>query len=244
VTALSDVPINSYCWLLGAVALFVLGSKSLIGYRKSRGQLAKYMTWFGFVFVISLLAFSVPSFFTLDINILHKTYSVGEFFFFGGMVTQAAILWCLVLRPYMSVYIVTLSVAVMGLITWLYDVTHTRLSLSHGFVTYLDPRVSTWVIILMMIGLFVPVGVYFIRAASHQLGTKATVTSFVLGTMYAGFGLSAASQELINGQIISPLSAIVNLIISGMLLVALVLPWQLSVKLPAPVRGVVTPHAT
>jgi len=55
--------------------------------------------------------------------------------------------------------------------------------------------------------------------------------------MYAGFGLSAASQELINGQIVSPSSAIVDLIISGMLLVALVLPWQLSVKLPAQLKS-------
>jgi hypothetical protein len=221
--------------------LFALGVKSLIGYRKSQGQLAKYMAWFGFVFVIALLAFSIPSSFTLNPSTLRITYLVGEFFFFGGMVTQAAILWCLVLRPYFSIYHVTLPVAALGLVSWLYDVPHSRLSLSHNFITYLDTRFSTWVIVVMMIGLFVPVGLYFIRATAHQIGPKATVTSFVLGMMYAGFGLSAASQELISGQIVSPSSAITDIIISAMLLIALVLPWQLSVRLPGQVESLV-PH--
>ena len=55
--------------------------------------------------------------------------------------------------------------------------------------------------------------------------------------MYAGFGLSAASKELISGQIVSPSSAIPDIIISAMLLTALVLPWQLSVKLPEQVAA-------
>jgi len=198
------------------------------------------MTWFGFVFVLSLLAFSIPSFFTLDTGVLHNTYSIGEFLFFAGMITQAAIMWCLILRRYFSVYLVIVPAALLSLATWLYDVPRSRFSMSHGFIAYSDPKLSTWIIIIMMLGLFVPVGVYFIRAARRQIGAKATVTSFVLGMMYAGFGLSAASQELINGQIVSPASAIVNIIISAMLLVALVLPWHLSVTLSAPVRSPAT----
>jgi len=232
VTSLSDIPINSFCWLLGAITLFVLAIKSLVGYRKSRGQLAKYMAWFGFVFGISLITFSVPSLFSLDPGTLRTSYIIGEFFFYIGMVTQAAIMWCLVLRRYFSIYYVTVPVATLVLAAWLYDIPRVRLSLAHNFITYYDPRPIPWAIIMLMIGLFVPVGAYFIRAASRQIGPKATVTSFVLGMMYVGIGLSTGSEELVTGQIISPASAIVNILISAMLLIALVMPWQLKVMLP------------
>jgi hypothetical protein len=237
VTPLSDIPINAYCWFLGAITLFVLGVKSLVGYRKTHVQLTKYMTWFSAVFFISLIAFSVPALFTLDPDNLRTTYLVGEFFFYAGMVTQAAIMWCLVLRRHFSIYYVTVPVAALALVAWLYDIPHSRLSLAHNFITYLDPQPVPWVITMMMTGLFVPVGVYFLRAAFRQTGVKATVISFVLGMMYVGIGFSTGSQELINGQIISPASAIVNLIISAMLLTALVMPWQLSVKLPGQVES-------
>ena len=94
-----------------------------------------------------------------------------------------------------------------------------------------------------MILLFVPVGVYFIRAASWQTGLKATVTSFVLGMMYAGIGLSVASEELIARQLLTPASAIVNLLIAAMLLTALSAPWQAGVKLPEQVQASVPPPA-
>ena len=231
-TPFSDIPINAYCWFLGAITLFVLGVKSLVGYRKTHVQLTKYMAWFSATFFVSLIFFSVPALFTLDPDKLRTTYVAGEFFFYIGMVTQAAIMWCLVLRRYFSIYYATVPVTLLALAAWLYDASHSRLSLAHNFITYLDPRPVPWVITLMMLGLFVPVGIYFIRAASGQTGIKATAISFVLGMMYVGIGFSTGSQEVINGQIISPASAIVNLIISAMLLTSLVMPWQLGVKLP------------
>jgi hypothetical protein len=214
------------------ITLFVLTIKSLAVYHKSRDQLAKYITWFGATFGICLIAFSVPSFFTLDPNTLRTSYLIGEFFFYMGMVTQAAIVWCLVLRRYFSVYYITTPIAVAGFGAWAYDISRAKLSLAHNFITYLLPTPTTWVIIIMMLTLFVPVGLYFIRAAHKQVGLKAIMTSYMLGTMYAGIGLSTSSQELFTRQIISPSSAIVNIVISALLLFALVMPWQLGFRMP------------
>lgn len=194
------------------------------------------MAWFSWVFLPSLLAFSVPALFTLDPGILHTTSLIGEFFFFMGFVAQAAILWCLILRRYFSIWYVTVPVALTGLVCWLYDIPNSRLVLEDNFINYYDPRAVSIVIAILMVGLFVPVGIYFIRAASFQNGMKATATSFMLGLMYVGIGLSTASQELIARQLLTPYSAVVNLIIAAFLLTALLLPWKLSVKLPAPVQ--------
>ena len=240
-TALSDIPLNAYCWGLGAVTIGVLGVKSVMGYYKTRGQLSKYMIWFSVVFFVALMAFSLPAFFTLDHGILRTTYLIGEFFFWAGLVTQAAILWCLILRQYFSVYYAVVPVAITALGCWLYDVSRARLSLEQGFINYYDPLITTFVIAMLVIILFVPVGIYFMRAASHQRSVKATATSFVLGMMYAGIGLSLASEEVISGQIVTPASAVVNIIISAMLLTSLLLPWRLSVKLPEQVQAPVSP---
>jgi hypothetical protein len=241
-TPLADIPLNSWCWLLGAASLVVLGTKSVIGYRKSRGELAKYMAWFSWVFLPCLLAFSVPALFTLDPDILRITSLIGEFFFFMGLVTQAAILWCLILRRYFSIWYATMPVAIIGIACWLYDVPRSQLTLEHNFINYYDPRAVSIIIAILMVSLFVPVGIYFIRAAGKQSGAKATVTSFALGMMYVGIGLSTASEELLARQLLTPYSAIVNLLIAAMLLVALILPWRLTVKLPAPIQAAAPPN--
>lgn len=236
-TPLADIPLNTWCWGLGAITLIVLGVKSVRGYRKSRGQLTKYMAWFSWVFLPCLLAFSLPAVFTLDPDVLRITSLVGEFFFFAGLVTQAAILWCLILRRYCSIYLVTVPVGLIGLACWLYDVGHSKLVVGDNFINYYDPRVISFVIAILMIGLFVPVGIYFLRAASLQVGAKATVTSFMMGLMYVGIGLSTGSQEIFSRQLVTPTAAIINLGIAVLLLFALLMPWQLGVKLPGQVQA-------
>ncbi len=61
--------------------------------------------------------------------------------------------------------------------------------------------------------------------------------------MYAGMGLSIASQEIVSRQLVTPSAAVVDLIIGLMLFIALIIPWRLSVKLPAPVQTAVPPPA-
>lgn len=243
-TSLADIPVNTWCWGLGSIVLVVLGLKSVIGYRKFRGQLTKYMVWFSLVFLPCLLAFSVPALFTLDPGILRTTSLIGEFFFWAGLVTQAAILWCLILRRYFSIYYATVPVAIVGLACWLYDTSRSWLFLSHGFINYYDPRIISFVIATMMVALFVPVGMYFIRAASEQAGLKATATSLALGMMYVGIGLSSASEEVFSKQLITPASAVFNLFIAVIVLAALVMPWRLSVRLPAQVQATAPPKPT
>jgi hypothetical protein len=51
--------------------------------------------------------------------------------------------------------------------------------------------------------------------------------------MYVGIGLSIASEEVIARQLLTPAASIVDLLIGVMLLTALILPWRLSVNLPA-----------
>lgn len=240
-TPLSDIPINTWTWGVGSAALVVLGIRSTVGYRRSRGQLSKYMAWFSWIYLPCLLAYAIPAIFTLDPETLRRASLVGEFFFWIGFVVQAAILWCLILRRYCSIYAVTVPVAIIGLACFLYDIPTSRIVLSDNFINYYPPRIVSLATAGLMTVLFVPVGIYFIKAASWQSGAKATVTSFVMGMMYAGMGLSIASQEIISKQLVTPSAAVVDLIIGLMLFTALVIPWNLSVKLPAQVQTSVPP---
>lgn len=232
-TALSDIPLNTWCWGVCSITLIVLGVKSTVGYHRSRVQLTKYMAWFSWVFLACLLAFAIPPIFTLDNRVLLISSFVGEIFFWAGLVTQAAILWCLILRRYVSIYYATVPVALIGTACWIYNLPSESVALSNNFITYYEMTIVSFAIGFLMTVLFVPVGIYFIRAASWQSGAKATVTSFVLGMMYVGIGLSVASEELIARQLVTPASAWVNILIGVLLFGALVAPWRLSVSIPA-----------
>lgn len=206
-TPLNDIPLSSISWLIGAVALLILGIKSLFGYRHSRIELSKYITWFSLIVSLALFFFSVPSFFTLNLNTLRPLDMIGEGFFYGGMISQAAIVWCLILRSRVPMYVLTIPAGLISLASWLYAIPHATIHFSsHNFITYLDPRFSTLVIAGLMIFLFVPVGVYFLRLAPRQSGFKAVMNSVVFGVVYLGIGLTNGGFEIATGQVMTPKS--------------------------------------
>ncbi len=161
-TPLSDIPINTWTWGIGSAALVVLGIRSSVGYHRLRGQLSKYMAWFSWIYLPCLLAFAIPPIFTLDPDILRKASLVGEFFFWIGFVTQAAILWCLILRRYFSIYYATVPTALIGLACFIYDIPRSHTVVSGNFINYYEPRIVSLTVAVLMIALFVPVGAYFI----------------------------------------------------------------------------------
>src|SRR5680860_330710 len=128
-TPIDQIPINSLAWTFGVIACLALTIRSFIVYRRAYSQLTKYMCWFGVLITISLVFFGLPAFFTLDNQLLHWSYIIGEFFMYLGFIPQAAILWSLVLRRY-SVYAVTIPVAIIGLATWLYATPNSALHLN------------------------------------------------------------------------------------------------------------------
>jgi hypothetical protein len=209
--SLSDVPLNSITWLIGALACFALGYRSLVNYRRSRNELSKYLTWFGFLMGIGQAWLALPSFFTLDPDVLQTTYLIGELWIYASAVAQAGILWCLILRSRLSVYAATIPIAILGAAAWLYAIPRSTLEFSDNFIVYKDPTFSTIVIGVVLIGLFVPVGIYFIRSASQQEHTKAILTSLTLGLVYIGVGFFTGGIELLTGQVITPVSAIGDL---------------------------------
>ncbi len=211
-TALTDIPIDSISFLIGALACLVLGGKSLSRYRRSRDQLSKYMAWFALLTGIALAMFSMPSFFTLNPTALLFWGVAGEFPFFGGMVAQAAIMWFLILRRRMSLYLLTVPVAIIGLAASIYATGHTELIVSDNFVTFLNPRFTTLTIAVLMLGLFGPVGVYFLRMAPQQTSFKAMLNAVSLSGAYLGVGVIGAGFEIITGQIMTRTSVISNTI--------------------------------
>ncbi|HVI60623.1 MAG TPA: hypothetical protein VM535_00520 [Candidatus Saccharimonadales bacterium] len=210
--ALPDVPFNSIVWLMGASACFMLGYRSLASYRRSKNELSLYLTWFGLLMGTGQLFLAIPPFFTLDTDFLHKAYIVGEFWIYGSAVAQAAILWCLILRSRVPRYAVTLPIVIIGFASWLYAVPRSTLEITHdNFIIYRDPLLSTIIIGVVLISLFVPVGVYFLRSASKQAHLKAMLTSLSLGVVYIGIGVFTGGIELLVGYVITPRSAIFDL---------------------------------
>ena len=220
--ALSDVPLNSFVWTMGSIACFMLFYRSYASYRRSRNELSKYLAWFGLLMGIGQALLALPSFITLDTDVLRITYLMAEFMIYGSAVAQAAVLWCLVLRSHVSIYAATVPIGLLGLASWLYAIPRSTLEISDGFINYRDPAFSTAVIGLVLMGLFIPVGIYFLRSARQQTDTKAILTSLTLGLVYIGVGFFTGGIELITGQVITPVSAVFDLafftVMAGVLL--------------------------
>ena len=229
-TPLAALPLNSVTWLVGSLACFVLYFRSFMTYRRSANELSKYLAWFAFTMGCGQGLLAVPSFFTLDTGILRTTYLMGEFFVYTSAVAQMAIVWCLLLRSVVPLKVATLFVAAGGSAAWLYAIPNSTLRISDNFITYRDPLFSTIVIGIMLTGLFLPAGFYFLRAATQQSHLKGILTSVVLGLVYIGVGLSTGGVELVAGQVITPISALGDLAFFSILLAVLL--WPRRIKLP------------
>lgn len=232
--ALSTVPLNSVAWLMGSIACLLLGYRSYATYRLSRNELSKYLTWFGLLMGIGQAGLAVPAFFTLDTGTLRTTYLAAEFFIYSSLVAQAAIMWCLLLRARFSIYYAVIPIALAGAVSWLYAVPRSNLRLGgNNFINYRDPTFSTIVIGVMLIGLFVPVGIYFLRSASRQGHAKAILTSLCLGLVYVGIGFFTGGIELLSGQVMTPRSAIFDLAFFFVMFSVLLWPHRALAKVPA-----------
>jgi hypothetical protein len=208
----SDIPLNSITWFMGALACFMLCYRSFTSYRVSRNELSKYVGWFGLFMGIGQSLLALPAFFTLNPDTLRSTYLIGEFFIYCSAVAQAGVLWCLILRTKVSIYYATVPTAIIGLISWLYALPRSTLQFAtNNFINYRDPTFSTIVVGVVLMSLFIPVGIYFLRSASKQTHVKAILTSLSLGVVYVGIGFFTGGIELLVGQVITPRSAIFDL---------------------------------
>jgi hypothetical protein len=232
--ALAEVPFNSVVWLLGCLACFLLCYRSYTTYRISRTELSKYLALFGLLMGIGQAFLAIPSFFTLDPEVLHTGYLIGEFFIYGSAVAQAAILWCLLLRSKVRISAVTLPIALIGAVSWAYAVPRSVLTLgTDNFIEYKDPLASTIVIGLVLVCLFIPVGIYFLRSASEQTHIKPVLTSLCLGLVYVGIGIFTGGIELLAGQVITPRSAPFDLAFFVVMSSVLLWPHRAAAKVPA-----------
>jgi hypothetical protein len=231
--ALSEVPFNSFVWAMGSIACLMLFHRSYASYRRSKNELSKYLAWFGLLMGAGQALLAIPSFFTLDPGTLRITYLMAEFLIYSSAVAQAAILWCLILRSRVSIYAVTVPIGLIGLAAWLYAIPRSTLEISDNFIHYRDPAFSAIVVGLVLVCLFIPVGIYFLRSASQQTDTKAILTSLTLGLVYVGVGFFTGGIELITGQVITPVSAIPDLAFFTVMAGVLLWPHRASVKAPA-----------
>jgi hypothetical protein len=221
-TPLSTIPLNSWTWLLGSLACFMLCYRSYNSYKISKSELSKYIALFGLLMGFGQAWLAVPSFFSLDTNILGVTYRIGELFIYSSAVAQAAIAWCFFMRPYMKLRTVTIPIACIGFVSWLYALPYATLKISNNFINYRDPTFSTLVIAAVLIGLFVPVGIYFLKSAKKEPRLQAKLLASALGLVYIGVGFFTGGVEILSGQVITPRSAIGDLVFfSAMFLVLL-----------------------
>jgi hypothetical protein len=207
-TQFDAIPASSISWLIGATGALIFAVKSFLRYHYSRNELTSYTAWFSLMIGLSLALFSVPSFFTLNPHTLLNIDLVGEAFFYVGLIFEAAIMWCLILRSYWRMRLLTIPVGIIGLAAWLYAIPHARLLVMDNFITGTNPTFTNWATAVLMVGLFVPVGVYFLRQAPRQNGRKAVFTSAVVGMVYLGTGLIAGGFEIITGELMTRTSVI------------------------------------
>lgn len=197
---------------MGSMACLILFIRTYANYRTSKNELSKYLAWFALLMCIGQFLFAAPPFFTLDAGTLRKTYLAGELFVYGSAIAQSALLWCLILRKHLPIYAVTLPVTLVGAVSWIYAVPRSTLGLDAGsFITYRDPTFSTIVAGVVLLGLFIPVGLYFLHSASQQEHPKGVLMSLTLGLVYVGVGCFTGGMELLAGQVMTPRSAVFDL---------------------------------
>lgn len=202
------IPASSISWLIGATGALTFGIKSFVRYHYSRNELTRYTAWFSLMVGLALVLFSVPSFFTLDPRTLLNIDLVGEGLFYVGLIFEAAIMWCLILRSYWPMRWLTVPVGVIGLAAWLYAIPHARILVMNDFITGTNPTFTNWATAALMVGLFVPVGLYFLRQTPRQNGRKAVLTSAVVGLVYVGIGLVAGGFEIVTGELMTRTSVV------------------------------------
>lgn len=205
---LDAIPASSISWLIGAAGALIFGVKSFLRYHYSHTELTKYTAWFSLTIGLALTLFSVPSFFTLNPRTLLNLALTGEAFFYVSLIFEAAIMWCLILRSYCRMRLLTIPVGIIGLAAWLYAIPHARILIMDNFITGTNPTFTNWSTATLMVGLFVPVGVYFLRQAPRQSGRKAVFTSAVVGMVYLGTSLIAGGFEVVTGELMTPTSVI------------------------------------
>ena len=233
-TSPADIPVSSIPWLVGAAGILAIGLKSYVGYRESRIELSKYIAWFALLVGIAMAFFSVPTFFTLNIGILRTYDIIGEAFFYTSMVAQSAIVWFVLLRTRIPVYYLAVPIGLIGLVSWSYNTMRSYMFLSNDFITYHDPRASTLVIAGLMIGLFTPVGIYFLRLAPSQSGLKSRLNAIAFGLVYLGVGFISGGFEIATGQMVTRASAPGLTVFFIILLLAGIWPRRPSAKSPLP----------
>lgn len=230
-TPLSDVPLNSLTWLTGSLACFALCYRSYTQYRHSANELPKYLACFSLAMGIGQGLLAIPAFITLNVGVLRTTYQAGELFVYISMVAQAAIVWCLLLRSKLSLLVTTIPLSIIGLASWLYALPRSTLRLNDsGFIIYRDPLASTIVVGVLLIGLFLPVGLYFLYSATKQTQFRGTLISLVLGVVYIGIGILTGVVELVAGEVVTPGSARGDL--TFFLVLLAVLLWPRHIKMP------------
>ncbi len=219
---------------MGSLACYMLFYRSITSYRVSRNELSKYVAWFGLSMGIGQSLLAMPAFFTLNPDTLRTTYLIGEFFIYCSAVAQSAVLWCLILRTKVPIYYATVPTALVGLASWLYAIPRSTLEFTaNNFINYRDPTFSTIVVGVVLMSLFVPVGIYFIRSASKQTHIKAILTSLSLGLVYVGIGFFTGGIELLVGQVITPRSAIFDLAFFVVMFSVLLWPKRATAAAPA-----------
>lgn len=229
----TDIPVNSWAWLMGSIACLALGYKSIQAYRSSYGLLTKYICWFAIIMSLALGCFSISTIITLDPDKLRYSWIAGEFLVYAGLIPQAAIFWALVLRSKVSVYALTIPTAIIGFIGWILSAPNITLHLEGNFMAYSEPRISNFIMAFLLGITFIPAGFYFLKSVMRQVEFKDKLITFVLGLVYIGIGASTASHLIVYGQVASPISSWGNLVFFIVLFAVIAWPKRAKIKVPA-----------
>lgn len=221
---LDSIPTSSISWSLAMLGCLIIGVKSFLRYRVYRVELSKYVAWFAIIMSAAIGMLALPSFFTLDLHVLNRYYMAAEFLFYSSMTAQSAIVWCLLLRSRFRLYQVTGIVGLIGLVAWINAFRLSYVSNLGDFLAFNDPRPLSFVIAGLMIGLFTPVGLYFLKVAPQQQGSKAIFTSATIGVVYVGIGLITGALEIFYSRLMTPGSIAGETVFFVFLLIAALWP--------------------
>lgn len=226
-----DIPYNALSWLLGSLAVFTFGFKSLAAYRETGNKVAKIYFGMSMAFGAGFFFYGIVACFTLDTSAIRISYLLGDLGVQIGIQFQVWLLWFIGLRHKIRLRILLLLTSSISGVIMIVESFTSQVAIRLEPLLFISSDEPIALILKCVLYIFVtwPLGYFFLSQAKIQATTKAQLTSTATGLIFIVVSAAAVFNSITNGGSDTYESSIINAVIFVMFLTANLLPRQVIV---------------
>jgi hypothetical protein len=194
------LPSNIIPWLFGSAALYTLGIRSYLRYRKLKSPLTKYFMISGFGAATGLFFYSVPFTFLSEQYQLKAAFIIGLIFIYLTLMYQSYFLWVYLFHKRINfawLLVPTLGIGLSAMIVDAIDSSKSEISFIDGKVIYQVADYSRYAQSLILL-LVVVVGGVLIQRSKIVEGIWPKIRLISVGVLYILIALSGIYDNIIS----------------------------------------------